>query len=386
MNTRRTSAAAESAAAEASQAARVLQQRAQESRSARQETLHLPTKAEASPEPSPEPSDDGESRKDQPPPRQIKRGDPVRDGIMEDIRRARGEPQEDEHPAEPAAPEPVAAPQQTVATEPAVEPAAPAQEAPKLVKVKVDGVESEVPEADVEAAGGLKSYQLQKAGENRLAKVNEALEQTRQTQAAILRMAQQQQQPAAPQQTPDEFLRAKMDAIRFGTPEEGAAAFQEAIARLNPRIDQNQIIAQATLSMKRDMAVQAYQREFQDVLANPMFKKLSDILEREALSAYVQNGQADWGRLGQLDWGNFYTTIGTQIRGAVPRQSQPPAPTQQTAGHTSPVPSDKEARKASIVEPPKAAAARATLPEEPKPETREESLNAMRRSRGLPVY
>ena len=385
---RRNAASTEAAANQATEAARVLQARSQEARQAaapKQETLHLPSSRN---EPAPESQ---ERKSDGVPMVPVMRGNAVRDAALDQIRRSRpGAQQEETEPAPAAEPAPTpkadAAPQQEpAAAEPAATIEPPAPDAPKLIRVKVDGVESDVPEADIEAAGGLKSYQIQRASENRLAKVNEALAQTRQAQEAIVRQFAQNRPPPAPVVTDDAFLKSKMDAILYGTPDEKATAFQEAIARVNPRIDQNALIQQATTNMKRDLAVQAYRREFSDVVANPLFAKLSDTLEREALAGYVQNGQVNWQALGALDWQNFYSTIGTQIRGAVPRQSQP-QPAAQTTGSPSPVPSEREARKTSIVEPPKAAAARATLPEEPKPETREESLNAMRRARGQPAH
>jgi hypothetical protein len=86
-----------------------------------------------------------------------------------------------------------------------------------------------------------------------------------------------------------------------------------------------------------------------------------------------------------IDWQKFYSTIAHEVRGAFGRQSQPAAqPAAPTGGNPSQPVSEKEARKASITTLP-TAAARATPPAEEKPETREESLNRMRKARGQPV-
>src|SRR6185295_2067396 len=145
----------------------------------------------------------------------------------------------------------------------------------------------------------------------------------------------------------------------------------------------NALVTQATVSIKRDNAMEQFKKEFQDVAANPLLSQLVENLERQRLTPYVTNGKPNWGGLAQLDWGNFYRTIGNEVRSVVgPRPSQPAAgaatPAAATEGTPSPA-SEKEARKSSIVTLP-TASARAELPKESKPESREESLNRMRAS------
>jgi hypothetical protein len=82
------------------------------------------------------------------------------------------------------------------------------------------------------------------------------------------------------------------------------------------------------------------------------------------------------------DWNHFYRSLGNEVRAVMPKQSQQSV-TQKTPDSTSQA-SDKEERKSSIVNLPQAAA-RAALPEEPKPETRADILNQMRKTRGLPT-
>ena len=307
-----------------------------------------------------------------------------RDGMMEEViaRHNKGfEPQE--HEAEPEKsetpkPEPEAKAEHKpeVKAEPAPEPVAeavqPVVEAPKSVRVKVDGQEFEVPEAEINEAGGLRAYQLQRAGENRLNKINE-----------ILAKAHQTATPPAPAPISDDaFIASKMDIIRFGTPEESASALKEVLQRQNPRVDNTIVINQAVTQIKRDNAIAKFREEFSEVSANPDLMKLAGIFENELLSKIPHQALSDPQFVNQFDWNNVYRTIGNRVRGAVGRPSQPPQPSQ-TNGTPSPSP-DKEARKASIVNLP-TAAARAVKPEEAKPETRADILNDMRKSRGLPT-
>jgi hypothetical protein len=265
---------------------------------------------------------------------------------------------------------------------------APAAEPPKIetVRVKVDGEEFDVPKTEVEEAGGIPAYRIQRAAENRLKKANETLAEAKRIQAAAVEWAAQNmpKEPAKPQIPQDQFIAEKINVIRFGTPEEGAAAFMEVLQRANPHIDQNALMTQATTNavtaMRRQSAVDAFKNEFSDVVANPYLYKLSGLLENERLTAIDRNS------ILTFDWNEFYRKIGNEVRTVAGRQSQPatavPAASS-TSGNPSP-PSDREARKASIVTLP-TAAARAELPKEEKPETREEMLNKMRKARGLPT-
>jgi len=292
-----------------------------------------------------------------------------------------------EEPAKPAVQEQEAkaAPSETA---PVAEPttAAPAIEASaiKTVRVKVDGEEFDAPEEDVNDAGGIKPYQMMKAQENRLKKTSEALAETRKTQAQIAQFLQQQADAAAqqrgPVKTPSQEMQEKIDLIRYGTPEESAAALQGILdaQRVNP----DTIVARAMHEIKRDQAETAFVSEFSDIVHNPMLLRLIIGLKEERIAAATQNRQPI------NDWSHFYRSIGNEVRSAIGRPSQPTtAPAAQaatTADSTSPVLSEKEARKASIVNLP-TAAARAAVPEADKPESREDVLNQMRKSRGIPT-
>ena len=393
-------AAAKAAERAASEAGRVLQER-QQARSeapdpSPERTLHLPKKSEVVLSDAESEANLAKARKNVPNKKgleEIRRTRADQDGSLESLEK--NQPEEPEKPAKPAAapakaPEAPAAPaaESTVAAAAAQQPEQPAApEAPKTVRVKIDGVESDVSESEVNDYGGVKAYQIAKAAENRLAKANESLAESRKMQQAMADLMARAN-PPKPTETDAQFIASRMEKVRFGTEEESAAAMQEILARSRPQIDQNAVVLQATTSMKRDNAMAQFAKEFQDVASQPMLKILVANLEHQKLAQYVPNGQVNWAALATLDWDNFYRTIGNEVRSVLgPRQPQPAqaaaALAAPTTGSTS-LPSEKEARKASIVNLP-TASARAELPEESKPESREESLNRLRKSRGQPT-
>ena len=184
-------------------------------------------------------------------------------------------------------------------------------------------------------------------------------------------LEQSQQAPKAPEQTPDQFMQSKVDVIRFGTPEESAAALREVMDRNTQRIDPTAITNAAVSKMQQNMALESFQHEFSDVVSNPLLLKLGITLESERLAQ--MQGQAP-------NWPTFYRSLGNELRSLTGRPSQ----SSQAVKTDSTSPVDKETRKSSIVNLP-TAAARAALPEADKPETREDTLRNMRKARGLPT-
>lgn len=358
---RRNSAAAEHAAQQASDAARVLQQRGQE------------YKKEPAPEPEVLLSDERIE--------ELRGKNPNTLAREEIIASRNSEPKaEEEKPVEkpvekaPEAVAPIEAPET-----PAAEVVAP--EAPKTVKQKVDGEEIEVPISEIEEAGGERAWRIQRASENRLNKANETLAESRRAQSEITQLAtallsQRQGVQAKPQETDEAFITSKMDTIRFGTTEESAKAQIEIVQRLAKPVDRNSIVAEATAYFHHDQAVKAFDKEFQDVVTNPIRLKAVVALRQERLDRHrIEKPNQS------VDWDSFYRTIGTEVRSAFGGSSQAATPPAVTSGTPSQPQSEKEARKASIVNLP-AAAAKAEMSKEDKPETREDILNNMRKQRG----
>ncbi|MBM3460738.1 MAG: hypothetical protein FJX76_01425 [Armatimonadetes bacterium] len=239
----------------------------------------------------------------------------------------------------------------------------------------MDGEEFDVPEEEVNEAGGVRAYQREKASEKRLAAARQTLEESRRMMAQLLEAQKPQEAPVSDV----EFLKARLDKVRFGTDEEAVSAFQEVIGRVAKPVDVNALIAQTTEKWRHDTAIESFAKANADILSDPTLGVLAHALQQQGMEQ-LRKTKAP----GPVDWNGFYSTIATQIRNATGRHSQPPGvPAPATTGTapspTSPV-SDKEARKASIVTLP-TAAARAVAPAEPKPETREDILSEMRNSR-----
>lgn len=297
-----------------------------------------------------------------------------RNEMLEKLALERGPKEEKEPEAPPVEAKPEAkAPETPPESPPVTPPAAP--ETPseiKMVKVKVDGEESEVPQTEIDAAGGVHAYQRDKASENRLKKANEVLAEARRLHESAPKT------PPQPQISDEQFIASKMQAVRFGSDEEAAKAMGEIMARAQSRVaPPENVITMAVIQNQRMTAVNRFKEEFSDVSSNPLLYKLAQTLEAESMTQVPRNNIAE---LQGFDWNTFYRRIGNQIRSVVGKPSQATPPT--TTPSTPSLASDKEARKASIVNLP-AAAARAEPPKEPKQETREDILQEMRKSRGL---
>ena len=367
MSGRRTTRAAKAAASQASEAAQVLAQRSHESRS----------------EPSVESVDPSPQVEKTTPPDRVEKLLKARPSVQatDEILKKRGIVDEEEVKPEPKV-EKKEEPKVEAQLEAKVEPAAEAPtvvEAPRTVKVKVDGEEFDAPADEVEAAGGVKSYQMMRASENRLKKATKIAEETRQAQAQTAQLVQallQNQPPKKAEPTDEQFIAEKIDLIRFGTPQESAAALREVLSRGQQKVDPQAIVNSATNFIENKRAVASFKTKNPDVFANPTLTKLAISLERD-YAAQLPKGQV-------VDWDNFYSKIENEIRAIAPlRQSQPQA-VSKTEGNTSQS-SVKEERKASITTIP-TAAARAALPEAEKELTPEESRKAaiaeMKKSRG----
>ena len=231
---------------------------------------------------------------------------------------------------------------------------------PPTSKQVVDGQEYQVPQSEIDDAGGEKAWRVGRAAENRLQKANEALAEVRKLQG----------EKKEEKTTPNDWMKQKMETLRWGTPEESAAAFDEILSKREKPIDQEMVVNMAVDKMRHDDAVKAFDKEFADIGTSR---------EHLELVMFKRAKRLEQGHPG--DWGNFYRSIGNEVRAVMPKQSQPSTPpkTPDTPSQAS----VKEERKSSIVNLPQSSA-RAELPEEPKTETRADILNNMRKKRGLP--
>ena len=364
----------EAAAEAASQAARVLQARQQA------------TKAE-----QPEKQSEPETQETPGERRTVVARNPARQSAMDEIRAARGEPEvqkeepkeeepKSESPPKVEDPKPEQIEAKTDQETPVEKPQEPVTTQVEMIRVKVDGEEFDVPKAEVDEYGSVAAYQRNRAAENRLKKANESLAETRRIAAWIAEQQAKMAQPVVQQKSPELRKQELMDTIRFGSPEESARAMDEYQGLTNPRTDPNQIVQAAVSEGQRLQAIDRFTKEFQDLNANPILAKAVVAIVNERLPEFKKSNTFH-------DWDTFYRSVGNEVRSAFqrPYQSQEVKSAATTAATptdpTSQV-SDKEARKASIVNLP-TAAARATVPEESKPETREEAFNRIKKKRGL---
>lgn len=165
-----------------------------------------------------------------------------------------------------------------------------------------------------------------------------------------------------------------MDTIRFGTPEEAAKAQLEILQRVQKPLDQNALIEHASNKFRHDQAVTQFDTEFQDVVSNPMLLKLVVALRNERIPQLK----------GSVDWNHFYRAIGNEVRSITGKPTSSTAVQSTTSGIPSQQ-SDKEAKKAAVATVLPTSSARAELPKEEKPETRDDMIRSMRKRRGLPV-
>jgi hypothetical protein len=240
--------------------------------------------------------------------------------------------------------------------------------APEVVTVKIDGEERQVAKTEVDALGGVASYQIHKAAEKRLEQANKEKQELHnllmQTKAML-----EAQKPQTPKQDPAEWLKEKATQIQFGTPEESAQALQEIMN--SQRVDPNQIIQQAMEQMAQKSAAQQFVAKNSDLFQNPVLAKLAVVMEHDKLSKSRPS-----------DWNKFYSDLEYEFRNSIGKPATTPTPVvadQPTSGQEA-----KLSRKDNIVNLP-TAAGRIAAPEPDKPLTREDRLNQLRKSRGQPV-
>lgn len=305
---------------------------------------------------------------------------------MEDIieRRGLNGPNEEEttvevktEPKAKAPPEP----KLEVTTEPAAEPAAEVVTAPAKIKQVVDGESYEVDQADIDEAGGERAWRIQKASENRLREAKEAKEESKKLMAALTGLLEKQPKEQAKAVEPEDtakYIAGKLQQLRFGSDEEGAAVLMEVVKKLTPsQPNQQAMVAHVRAHLKWESAMESFTKDFPEVVSNPVLVDLVETLDRKA-RAELKPGQ-------MVDWHNHYRTIGNKIRTLVPAGQSQPATSADTTTGTPSKPSEKEARKASITVLP-TSSARAEAPKEekePSPEeARKQWFDDARKSRG----
>jgi hypothetical protein len=248
------------------------------------------------------------------------------------------------------------------------------------VVVKVDGVEQRVPRDKVLDAG-IRTYQKEAAADKRLQDASarirqlEAYEQQLREREAKLN-EQLPQKDAAPQQDDDgddDAYRRAAEALYSGDEEEAAKALKLLVNSGRSKeptqsFDTNRIVQEAVALTRYEMALESAKEsffsEYSEIVEDPVLYRLAD-----ENSAKLQDEHPDWSpkqilmESGKLvrDWVN----------------------THGGGNHAEAEPSNKEERKRNI-KPVRSAGGSIPRKQEPRPPTRSDIVQQMRKSRGLP--
>jgi hypothetical protein len=236
---------------------------------------------------------------------------------------------------------------------PALVPTEPA--APQLVKAKVDAVEYDVPQEEIEKAGSVAQWQLQKATQNRLKELNEIIKAAK---------AQTQLPPQAqPQQNHDAELLQQLETLRYGEPDQAVQLLKS--LKAPPQVPLDQITEATVRRVEWDTAVKEFMKENGDLLQDPDLQVIA--VARENLLKQHMQQTKQW-----PDIARFYKDLGTDLRTKFGK----------------PAAVDLEARrelKATIAEP-KTASGRVPTPPPPKAKTTADIINEQREARGQPIH
>jgi hypothetical protein len=290
--------------------------------------------------------------------------------LAEEAKLAPGEVIEAEielEPAEPEKPEVVAQdvslPEEKPSDEDAALPTAgasvpvePASEAPKIVKAKVDDVEYDVPQEEIDKSGSLALWQMEKAVQNRLKELNDQ----KMKMAAYLK---QLEQPTQPQPNQDAELMQQVETLRYGEPEQ---AVQLLKSLKTPQVPLDQITEAAVRRLEWDNAVKQFMTENGDLLQDPDLQVIA--VSRENLLKQHMQQTKQW----PSDIAKFYKDLGAQLR---EKYGKPAAVNLE----------ERREKKAAIVEP-KTAAGRVPTPPPTKSKTTADIVNELRKARGQPVH
>jgi len=263
----------------------------------------------------------------------------------------------DESSETPAA-EPEAKPQAEAAPE--TEPK-PETEQPETVTVKVDGQEFQVPKEEVDAAGGIRAYQMEKAAAKRL-------QEASQYRAEAIRLYQQYQAPAqqpGPTAAPATDDAALARAIQAGSEEEAV----NAIRTLRQRdFDPNQIDRLIDYRVQERIGFQTgferFRTEYAHIVSDPDLLDWAQSLDNR----YKQQANPETGQPWSSYW-ERYDYIGKQISRKFPTAANPMEEKRQKKASVTPLPQVQARKGPDVVD-------------EDAPEDTQAEIARMRKERG----
>lgn len=213
------------------------------------------------------------------------------------------------------------------------------------VVLKIDGEEVRKTKSDVEAHGGVRTYQMELAAEKRLEEAKRIL-----NDAKSLRPADQPVQIETTKQPSDEEL---IEEIRMGDAASAAEAQRKLMRKHNSSPDQIQAIVRQTID--HQLAVQEFQKSYPEVWAD------EDLLSLAMRKEQVRRSSGDTRPPAAL-----YKEIGEELRTKFGKSQ-----TMET----------KEARKGTITNI-ASAKVKTTAPESERAPSPSELIESMKRSRG----
>lgn len=173
-------------------------------------------------------------------------------------------------------------------------PQASSQPEAETIKVKVDGIEQEIPIDQARA-----TLQKNMAADKRL---NDAVLKQRELQQWEQRLQQQEQKLQQPVENPDtkEKLQVAVDALYDGDTEDAVKALSEVIGRNGATLNQEQISQQASERVMQTLAKRQFdndvadantefQQKFPDIASDPYLLNMADLRTIELMSLH-----SDW--------------------------------------------------------------------------------------------
>lgn len=220
--------------------------------------------------------------------------------------------------------------EQTDDPTPVAESEAPAQQEERKYRIKVNGKELELTEAQL----------IERA--QKIEAADEYLRQAAEARKRLEQIAKPEVDETELRRRQDEEDRALVRAIQVGTEEEAAAALRKLREQTSarPSLSRDDVSRTIDERLAFNQAIEKFSSEYSDVWSDPILKKLA--LDRDAQLLKDGDQRPYWDR---------YSSIGEEIR--TWKQSLAPAPKQETTTE------EKVARKASAPKVPAPASAKA---------------------------
>jgi hypothetical protein len=237
---------------------------------------------------------------------------------------------------------------------------------PQTLKVKIDGLEEEVSIDEL-----VKNYQKSESGDRRLQQAHQERQQLDQERQQLEQLRQQvtQQQPAQRNESLDELLSQRRDAMEIGDYEEFDRLDEEIATARNSGVKEsvtNEAVQQIRIQADYERELQSFAERNQRIVADPVLYNMAMATLRNVCATSTTYAQA------------FEATeqaMNGWLERVAPSQVQQPVDDM----------ANREARKQSIPQQPTGRNARTAQEPVEREQTPQEIIAGMRKARGLPV-